>query len=111
MQLVDGLDHQEDDEGHQNKVNDRAQKRADAQGNGLGDHLACLVQHLRLQHDIQLSQIHAADEQADQRHEHIVHQRGGDLTERGTDDHADGHVHYVAAHGEFLEFRKKLLHV
>ena len=110
MELVDGLDYQEDDERHQNKVEDGGQERTQPQRHRGGDHLAGLVQHLWLQHDVQLTQIDAADEQPDQGHEHVVDQRGGDLAEGGADDHADGHVHHVAAHGKLFEFVEKLLH-
>lgn len=50
------------------------------------------------------------DEQAEQGSEQVLDDRGDDRGERGADDHANGHVQDVPAHGEFLEFLKEFFH-
>ncbi len=110
MEGVDGLDHQEDDECHQDEVDDGGQKGAQTQSYGSRD-LLVPIHNGGLQDDIQLAQVDAADDQTDQRHEHIVDQGGGDFAEGGAQHHADGHVQYIAAHGKFLEFIEKLFHM
>ena len=42
--------------------------------------------------------------------EQVLDDRGDDRGERGADDHANGHVQDVPAHGEFLEFLKELFY-
>ena len=103
-------DHQEDDECHQDEVDDGGQKGAQAQSYGSRD-LLVPIHNGGLQDDIQLAQVDAADDQTDQRHEHIVDQGGGDFAEGGAQHHADGHVQHIAAHGKFLEFIEKLFHM
>ena len=63
-----------------------------------------------VEQDVPLCQIDAAGEQPDEGHNDIVDDGRGDLAEGGADDNADGHIHYVAAHGEGLKFVEKLLH-
>ena len=78
-----------------------------ADGDGGGDHLAGLVQNLRLENDVQLGQVGAPQEIADGGHDHVVDQGRGDFAEGGGDDNADGHIHHVAPADEFLEFSDK----
>ena len=49
------------------------------------------------------------EEQADEGRDDVADQRVHDGRERRADDHADGHVQHVAAHGERFELFKKLL--
>ncbi len=60
-----------------------------------------------LDRDGKLGEIHAAEKHPDRGHDNIVDQRVDDRTERAAKDDAHGHVHYIAAHRKFLEFRKK----
>ncbi len=53
--------------------------------------------------DAQVAEVGVAEQGPDGRHDDIVHERRHDLAERAADDDADGHVHYVALEGEFLE--------
>ena len=55
----------------------------------------------------QLREVGVSDQRADGRHQDVVHERRYDFAERAADDHADGHVHYVAFEGELLEFFEK----
>mgnify|MGYP007091270215 CR=1 FL=1 len=55
----------------------------------------------------QRREVRIADEGADGRHQDVVHERRYDFAERAADDHADGHVHYVAFEGKLFEFFKK----
>ena len=54
--------------------------------------------------EAELREVGVSDQRADRGHEDVVHERGDDLSERTSDDYADGHVHDIAFHGEFLEF-------
>src|SRR5262249_29876015 len=51
----------------------------------------------------QVREVDPADEQPDERHQHVVDQRRDDLPERRTYDHADGKVERVALDRELLE--------
>src|SRR6185437_5742544 len=57
-----------------------------------------------VQHDKQVRKVDASDDQADDRHEHVVDKRGDDRSERGADDDTDGQVDHVAFDGEVPEF-------
>jgi hypothetical protein len=48
--------------------------------------------------------VDAAGDEADRRHDDVVHERFDDSGEGGADDDADRHVHDVAAQRKFLEF-------
>ena len=48
------------------------------------------------------------EEQADQRVDDVLHQRGDDGGEGTADDNAHCHVQHVAAHGKRLELFKEL---
>ena len=48
------------------------------------------------------------EEQADQRVDDVLHQRGDDGGEGTADDNAHCHVQHVAAHGKCLELFKEL---
>ena len=49
-------------------------------------------------------EIEPAEDPPDQRHDHILGQRGGDLGEGRADDHRHGEIEHVAAHDEIPEF-------
>jgi hypothetical protein len=51
----------------------------------------------------QILRVHVAHEQADRRHDYVIHERLDDRPERRTDDDTDGHVHDITADGEFPE--------
>jgi hypothetical protein len=53
----------------------------------------------------QIAEVDAADRLTEHGHEYIADQRGDDLAERGTNDHAHGQIDHAALHGEFFEFR------
>jgi hypothetical protein len=54
--------------------------------------------------DEQISKIYSSEKLADGGHEDIVHQRSNDLSERRTNDDADGQIQNTAAHCEIFEF-------
>src|SRR5262245_51404457 len=54
------------------------------------------------QRDLDVGEIHSAQQQADRRHDHILDQRAYDGAEGAADDDADGHVHHIALEGELL---------
>src|SRR5581483_2323720 len=53
--------------------------------------------------DSQVAEVEAADQHADERHDHVPDQRGDDLAEGAADDHADREVDDVALHREIPE--------
>ena len=57
-----------------------------------------------LQHDEQVGEVDAAQEQPDGGHDHIGDERLDDRAEGGADHDTNRHVHDIAAHGKFLEF-------
>src|SRR5437868_4723292 len=88
--MVDELDHQEDDERDDQEVDDVLHELA------VGD--LCVT-------DLpdQILVVDATDQNADQRHDQIGDERGDDLTERRADDDADGEVDDVALHRELAK--------
>jgi hypothetical protein len=57
-----------------------------------------------VEHDEQVGEIDARQDQADDRHEHIIDNRRHDGAESGTDHHADGEIDDIALEGEIAEF-------
>ena len=86
------------------------QECTDADDDRILDHLAGLIQHRGAERDVERRQIDAADEVADERHEHVAHKTRGDLAEGGGDDHADSHIQNVASGNKLLEFVKEFFH-
>ena len=99
--LVDPLDQQEDHDGDEQEVDDGLDEAAVLDG-GLLD----AGRLVRGPDDaLQGGEVDAAEEGADDGHEHIVHQGLDDGGERAADDDAHGHIHHVATGDELLEFR------
>ena len=107
-QLVQLAQQQEQDKGHDQEIDDGIDEQAVIDGDGLGGLGGGqgLDAGVALQHHEEIGEIHAAQRQADRRHHHVIDQRGDDAGEGRADDHTDRQVHDIAAHGEFLEFRK-----
>ena len=94
VQGVDKLDHNEQHKGHDEKVDDGVDELADLDAGAAqsDDHIG----KIRL------------EEQADQRVDDVLHQRGDNCGEGTADDNAHCHVQHVAAHGKCLELFKEL---
>lgn len=99
-QFVDELDAHENGEGDDGEVDHRLNKLAVHDGDF--GRIGGLVRVL--QNDRQLAEVDSADENAQRRHDDIVNQRRSDFAEGTTDDHTDGEVDNIAAHGEGFEF-------
>ena len=94
MQGVDGLDDHKQHKGHDQEVDDGGDKCTNAD-----HHITHMDAHFR---EI------CVEEQADEGVDDITHQRVDDGRERTADHNTDCHIQHVAAHGEGLEFFKKL---
>ena len=108
VQLVDALEHQEDTEGDDEEVDDVLNETTVGEYRCSG--FLCgsqrgVVSIAKI--DEQIGKVDAASSQADDRHEHVVDQRGDNLSKRAADDDTDSHVHYVALHGKLFEFTDK----
>lgn len=110
-QLVDELDHQEDDEREDDEIDQHGDERAvaerrDARCLQILERFRIALErsrNLTEQHEF-VREIQAARQHADHGHDEILHHRVDDLRKRSADDHADGEIHDVALDGEFLEF-------
>ena len=95
-QLVEPAQEQEDDECHQDKVDDRGQKRAVFNlytadvPNPCGKIFLC--------------------NQTEQRGNDVTDQRTDDGLKRAADDNANGKVNHIAPQSKFFEFGKKFFH-
>ena len=52
----------------------------------------------------EIGKIHAAEQEANRRHQDVIDEWRDDLAKGSTDEDTDGHVQDIAAHNEFLEF-------
>ena len=88
------LDHNKQYKGHDEEVDDGVDELADLDAGAAqtNDHIGkiCL------------------EEQADQRVDDVLHQRGDDGGEGTADDNAHCHVQHIAAHGKCLKLFKEL---
>ncbi len=105
FQLVQTLDGKKQGKGDDHEVDNDGQEAA------IGEHSALLLglgervgRHLRRQRDVVVREIEPARDRTDDRHDNVGDQRIDDRAECRADDHADGEIHDVAAHREFLEF-------
>ena len=99
-ELVHALDHEEDHQGDEQEADDVLDEVAVLEGGLLdaGGLVGSPQDHL------QRGEVDAAEEQADDGHEHVVHERADDGGEGAAHDDAHGHIHYVATGDEFFEF-------
>ena len=97
LRLVERLDDGKDDRRHNQKVDARANERTKVD---IG------ARH----HEPRDLGGAAAGNYGDERVDDVVGERGHDGGKRAADNHADGHVHHVAAVDKFLELVEQCLH-
>ena len=111
VQLVDALDHQEDDESRQQKLYDNLNEIAVCD-----DRCSCVLSCLEgrvavaVERDQHIGEVDLTRDERDDRHDDVVDERTDDVVESSADDNADCHIDHIAAHDEFLEFVYKCLH-
>ena len=107
-QLVDLLDHDEDDEGEDHEIDSNRDEVAVRQHRHAGLlQLRQRVRHARrhrAQDHVEVREVELPEHHAHERHDDVGHERVDDLAERRPDDHADGEVDDVALDGKLLEF-------
>ena len=111
QQLVHGLHQQEYAEGDDDEIDDVLQESAvvhRAHPGSVGGFRAGVA--LEVQREEQAAQVHAASQQADDGHQHIIHQRVDDGGECAADHNAGGQLQNVAAGAEFFEVLKQFFH-
>ncbi|CDX16593.1 hypothetical protein MPLB_1610003 [Mesorhizobium sp. ORS 3324] len=103
-QIVHGLDHEEDNEGKDQKIQRHGDEIA------IGEHGALLSRvgqvcggDIVRQTNEVVGKVDAS-KRADERHDDVVDQRIDDFGEGSADDDADGQVHHIALGNEFLKF-------
>ena len=112
LQFVQGF-HQHE---HGKRDNQKADHRIDEQANvqrhrasffgGFDGQIRPMHRRAFFQHDKQLRKIHIANQQANRRHDDVVHQRFDDGAKRAANHHTDGQINHIAAHGEGFELFK-----
>ena len=100
-ELVDTLNHQEDDECHDKEVENCGDEVTESDGANVENRC-----HL---FDC-LSACDFADDELDAGHNNVVAKRFYDCAESSADDNADCEIHYIALTDEFFEFSHKLFH-
>jgi trigger factor len=68
------------------------------------------IQNSLLQDDLPITEVQTAGENADDRHDDVVNNGSGDLTESTADDNTDSQVNHIAAHGKGFELVQELFH-
>src|SRR5581483_12145158 len=98
------LHEEEDREGDDDEVDDRLDERA------VGQHRCVRLPRVGEGRELLPGKVHeepaevdAAEQQADDGHQHVGHERVHDLPERPADDHADRQVEHAPAHGELAK--------
>ena len=109
MQPGQPLHHPEDGKADDEEVDDGVDEQAEIQRRRAG--MLCIGERgivLAIQRDEQVGEIDAADRQAKQRVEHVLHQTAHHTGKGGADDDADSEIDDAAAHDERAEFVEPL---
>src|ERR1700674_1461770 len=106
-ETIDLFDQKKDEESHYQEIDhvideDPVIQRCLRRGRGLGR--LNRIEVCAAQVDKQSRKIHATEQLADGRHDHVFHERRDNFSEGRADNHADRQIHDIATHGEFLEF-------
>lgn len=104
LQAVDRPDQKEDREGHDDEVDHRVDEDADVERGRTGLLGRSQVRIVAAgQGDEEIGEVDAAQQDADRRHDDVVHQGLHDSAEGRADDDTHGHVDDIAAHRELFE--------
>ena len=104
LQFVHELDGYENRECDDEKVYRRLDEIAVIKRDGFGQFARDGVYGRFLYDNVQILEIHAADEHAQWRHDDVIYKRGHNLPESAANDDADRHVDHVSFQCECFEF-------